>query len=147
MTWNELLSNRLVHRHATSRNELENLRALVVRDLRDAELTGLSHDRQFAIAYNAVFLLTTMVVACAGYRAVHGPHHRTTFEVLPLVMGSAAKPLASYFQTCRRKRNRINYDRASDASETEARELLEQARQFRAQVEGWIAEHHPDFEQ
>ena len=121
------------------------MRAVVARDLADASLADLSADRQFAIAYNAVLQLSKMVIACAGYRIVGLGHHQTTFGALPLVMGSDLAGLARYFDTCRRKRNIIDYDLASAASETEAEELVEKADEFKDRVERWIAVHYPEF--
>ena len=145
MNWNDLLTSRRLERHTTSSAELNALREAVARDLKDAELAGLTHDRQFAITYNAVFLLGKMVLACAGYRALAPAHHQTTFDALPLAMGAAEKTRARYFQTCRRKRNIVDYDSASGASETEAAELLAAADSFRDDVERWIASSFPEY--
>src|SRR5215470_7873932 len=112
MSWQPLLTTRRVQPHTTSRQELNGLRAVVVRDLHDARVSGLSTDRQFAIAYNAVLQLAKMAIACAGYRVVGQGHHLTTFEALELAMGPSIAPLASYFDTCRRKRNVLDYDMA-----------------------------------
>ena len=49
----QLLANNEVQRHKTSKKELERLRAVIVRDLADASLAGVSADRRFATAYNA----------------------------------------------------------------------------------------------
>jgi hypothetical protein len=134
-----------VQRHTPSRHELDGLRAVVARDLRDAEVPGLSTDRGFATAYNAILQLAKMAIACAGYRVVGQGHHVTTFEAVELAMGRGVAPLASYFETCRRKRNMLDYDMADVATETEVRELLEQAHAFRQLVEQWIAQQHPQF--
>ena len=75
---------------ATAQNdaeELDNLRAVVERDLHDAVLEGLSDDRRFATAYNAALQLGKLVLACAGYRSTGMNHHHTTIEALPLAMG------------------------------------------------------------
>jgi hypothetical protein len=40
-------------RHKMSKKELEKLRAVIVRDLADASLAGVSADRRYATAYNA----------------------------------------------------------------------------------------------
>lgn len=143
MTWRELLDSRALHRHRTDLEEIRALRAVVARDLRDAELAGLSSDRRFAIAYNAVFLLARMVLACAGYRAAFGSHHRATFDALPLAMGRSMRRRARYFQVCRRKRNIVDYDLASQATDGEAEELLAAAHELRDDVERWIADRHP----
>jgi len=60
-------------------------------------------------------------------------------------MGPEVAELARYFDVCRRKRNVMDYDLASTASETEARELVERTVEFRSQVEGWISRNHPEF--
>jgi hypothetical protein len=82
------------------------LRKLIARDIADAKVPGLSADRTFATAYNAVLQLSKIVLACAGYRvsASLPGHHQTTFEAAGLVLGAAARRLTDYFETCRRKR-------------------------------------------
>ena len=49
-TWNNLLAQKRVQPHTTSRQELDGLRAVIERDLRDATLPQLSDDRRFAKA-------------------------------------------------------------------------------------------------
>ena len=145
MSWPQLLRNHRVQAHVTSRRELEGLRAVVSRDLTDVRLPGLSTDRQFATAYNAVLQLAKMAIACAGYRVVGTRHHQTTFEAVELAMGPTVANLASYFDTCRRKRNILDYDNAQVVTESEAQELVQQAEAFRTLVEQWMAHHHPQF--
>jgi uncharacterized protein (UPF0332 family) len=144
-TWQQLLGASRVQTHQASRRELDDLRAVVERDLRDAAIAGLSADRRFATAYNAVLQLATMVIACVGYRASGRFHHFTTFEALPLAMGQDAATLAAYFDTCRRKRNNVDYDRANATTDAEANELLAKAHEFRVQIEVWVAHHHPEW--
>jgi hypothetical protein len=96
---------------------------VVNRDLKDAELDGLSEDRRFAIAYNAVLQISKIAIACSGYRvsSTRTGHHRTTFEAVKYALGTQeAENLADYFETCRRKRNFVDYDSAEIVSETEA---------------------------
>ena len=93
MHWNDLLARRLVHRHEASRDELDALRRLVDRDLTDAALTGLSHDRRFAIAYNAVFLLGKMALAPSRRRGVI-PALRWTSPAACFMLPTQRDPLA-----------------------------------------------------
>jgi hypothetical protein len=44
MGWKQLLAQRKVQMHATSKQELDGLRAPIERDVTDAALTGLSAD-------------------------------------------------------------------------------------------------------
>ena len=99
MSWQQLSAANRVRSHATSWQELTDLRAVIARDLQDAAVAGLSADRRFATAYNAVLQLTKMVVACSGYRVVGQGHHQTTFEALELAMGPSIAASAVYFDT------------------------------------------------
>lgn len=125
--------------------ELTDLRALVTRDLNDAAVPGLSDDRRFATAYNAILQLGKMVIACAGYRVIGSGHHHTTITALGLAMGPGLSKWIAYFDTCRRKRNILDYDMAQVISATEAAEILDKAHQFQQLVESWIAQNHPQF--
>jgi uncharacterized protein (UPF0332 family) len=142
MSWRKLKASRRVQEHETSPQELDDLRAIVDRDLRDAALPGLSADRRFATAYNAVLTIAKMVVAAAGYRVVGQGHHRTAFEALEQAMGHKISDWIDYFDAARRKRNIVDYDLSAVASEEEAQELIQKAKEFRAIAENWIAEHH-----
>src|SRR2546427_2029531 len=77
MSWQQLLARRRVQAHTTHAQELEGLRTVVARDLKDADLPELSTDRRFAIAYNAVLQLATMVIACTGYRVRGVGYHQS----------------------------------------------------------------------
>jgi hypothetical protein len=125
---------------------LESLRQLVARDLTDAAIEGLSADRCFATTYNAVLQLSKMTIACAGYRVTLGAgHHQKSFDVVKVAMGKPVGPLADYFETCRRKRNHIDYDASEVVTETEAEELLKKAEEFQQMIEEWLTKHHPAF--
>lgn len=146
MNWKALLASGTVQPHKTSTKEIEGLRQLVARDLADAAVEGLSADRRFATAYNAVLQLSKMAIACDGYRVTSGlGHHQKSFEAVKAALGKTGEPLADYFETCRRKRNHIDYDASEVVTETEAEEMLEKAREFQELVEGWIAKRHPAF--
>lgn len=145
-TWQHLLAQNRLQKHETSTRELDDLRAVVDRDLHDAALKGLSDDRRFATAYNAALQLGKMVLACAGYRVTGMHHHRTTIEALALAMGPAIRDLAAYFDLCRRKRNVVDYDRAYVATKAEADELIAKVQEFKKKVAQWVAEKKPQLD-
>ena len=68
MSWTKLLASKEAQRHKTCGKELDNIRALIARDLADAAIAGLSADRRFATAHNAALQAANMAIACAGYR-------------------------------------------------------------------------------
>jgi hypothetical protein len=75
VTWTNLLENKEAQKHKTSKKELDNMRALIARDLADAGIAGLSADRRFATAYNAALQAANMAIACAGYRIMSKVGH------------------------------------------------------------------------
>jgi hypothetical protein len=123
--------------------ELDDLRAVVERDLQDARIPELSAHRRFATAYNAALQLAEAAIACEGYRVVGIGHHQTTFEALEIAMGAQVSSFVAYFDTCRRKRNQVDYDFANAASETEADESIEKTKEFKQFVQDWIKKNHP----
>jgi hypothetical protein len=139
MTWTQLLANHDVQRHETSKRELDEIRALIARDLADAQVRSVSADRRFATAYNAALQSATMAIACAGYRVTAKTgHHKVTVDAITLALGAAAGPYADYLETCRRKRNVIDYTRAKVATDSEAEEIVRKAKEFHELVETWI---------
>jgi hypothetical protein len=143
MTWKELLAENRVDPHSTSKQELDDLRNAIERNLRDAALPALSPDNRFGLAYEAALLLAKMAVACAGYR-VRGPGaHQTTLVGLKLALGDGIAGTARYLDRCRRKRNELSYDTAGVATDTEASELLAKAHSMKNALEHWIAQNYP----
>jgi SAV_6107-like HEPN len=122
------------------------MRALAARDLADAQVPGLSADRRFATAYNAALQSANMAIACAGYRVTAKTgHHKVTVDAITLAVGSAVKAHADYFETCRRKRNAIDYRRSHVATDSEADEIVNKAREFYGVVETWIEGKFPSL--
>ncbi len=130
-SWQQWLAKGDVKTHQTSKQEIDNLRDLITRDLADAAIPGLSADRKFATAYNAALQTATIVIACSGYRvSARSGHHKVSFEAAAVAIGTAAA-LTDYFDTCRRKRNVIDYMTSSVATDTEAEEIVRKANEFR----------------
>ena len=81
-----------VQRQRTSKKELDDIRALVARDLADATVAGLSADRRFATAYNAALLAANMAIARAGYRVTAKTgHHKISFDSIKLALDAGAE--------------------------------------------------------
>ncbi len=140
-----MLTSQRLRTHTTSKQEIDDLRAVIARDLADAVVAGLSADRRFATAYNAALQTAVMAFACAGYRTSGIGHHQTAFEAAELALGPGSAALFAYFEGCRRKRNTVDYDRASVATETEAQEIVKKAGAFLVLTEAWISQHYPAF--
>ena len=61
MTWKKLLANKNVAHEPPSKAELDNLRSIVARSLKDVVSPGLSTDARFVMAYDAARTLSLMV--------------------------------------------------------------------------------------
>ena len=60
-------------------------------------------------------------------------------------MGEATSELATYFESCRTKRNVGTYDRGGEISEAEAGELSAEVSDFKTQVDRWLRGVHPEY--
>jgi hypothetical protein len=142
MSWTKLLASKTVTTLPATKAELDNLRSLVARSLKDVAATGLSTDMRFILAYDAARTLSLMIVRAAGYRPKAVGGHYNTFLAL-----EAADPvfatLSAYFDGCRIKRNASEYDFAGGVSDTDADGLLNTVKQFAADAEAWIKANHP----
>lgn len=145
MTWQELLDEGRIEKHQTSRRELDDLRAVIARDLADVELVGLSTDRKFTTAYNAALQSAKMAIACRGYRVKGFGAHYQTFACLKLAMGKSITKTADFLDRCRKKRNIADYDAADRITEAEAEEMIRFAKSFTRKVEKWIGANYPAY--
>jgi hypothetical protein len=64
---------------------------------------------------------------------------------MPIVLGTAKKVDATYLDSCRVKRNAVEYDYVGGASDSDANELIAFAEELRAEVLGWLESEHPDL--
>ena len=84
-----------------------------------------------------------MAIACAGYRIVSKVgHHRVSLESTKLVLGKAAHKYADYFETCRRKRNTIDYTFQCCDRHRSKRDRRP-SKTISVEVEDWITKNHP----
>ena len=114
------MDNGWLRPYKTSPQEIADLLAIVERDLADAE-SDISADWRFGIAYNAALKLCTILLSASGYRPDRGnlAHYRA-LAALPLILGPEHKDDAEYLDTCRTKRNTVEYDMAGAATKEEA---------------------------
>jgi hypothetical protein len=146
MSWKKLVNERRVARQPATREELGQLRAIARRSLADAQLTGLSTDGAFGLAYTAARCMATVVVRAAGYRVkgLQGAHYYT-FMALETADPKAFLKSAIYFNVCRGKRNDLQCSGPEVISEGEAAEILQAVPEFFALVDRWLREHHPEL--
>lgn len=141
----QFLSEDRLRRQPANAAEIEILFDVAERDLADAQLFGLSADRAFATAYNAALQLATVVLPAEGYRTCGTAHHYVTLTVLAEIMGSQMQSTADYLNTCRAKRNTVDYDGIRIATERDVSDLITETERFRAEVRSWLERSHPEL--
>jgi len=145
MNLKQLLNQGRLRRHKTSKEEISNLLRVIKRDIKDAKVEGLSSDRKFTTAYNAVLQLATILLHCRGYKAKGEGRHFTAFQAIREIMGKGYYELVDYFDSCRAKRNITDYNYAGEISESEAEELVIEAEKFLKVVLNWLKSNHPEL--
>lgn len=128
--------------HVTDAQELSNLLKIADRDIADAAADGLSDDWRFGIAYNAALKLCTMMLYDAGYMPEKALAHYRTILSIEYTLGAERKADAAYLDSCRAKRNHVEYDCVNGASAAEAAELLEFVKDLRTDV---VSRLHPKY--
>lgn len=143
MSLKQWFENGWLRPHKTSQTEVANLFAIVERDLKDARNHEVSADWRFGIAYNAALKLCTLLLFAEGYRPEKALAHYRTLQALPLILGSAHKEDATYLDTCRIKRNVVEYDFVGGATDHEADELIHFVEELKGKVMAWLKEKQP----
>jgi len=144
MSLQSWLNNGWLRAHKTSPQEIKDLLAIVDRDLKDAG-GDISADWRFGIAYNAALKLCTILVFASGYRPEKTLQHYRTIQALSLVLGPPRQPDVEYLDTCRSRRNTIEYDHAGGVTTNNADELIDFVKDLRGDVLEWLRQNHPEL--
>ncbi len=145
MSLQNWLNNNWIRKHTSSAQEINNLLEIVERDIKDAGFREVSPDWRFGIAYNAALKLCTILLYAEGFRPERNLAHYRTIQSMPLILGPDKEEDANYLDTCRTKRNTLEYDYAGGITHEEADELLNFVSELKKEVVDWIWKKHPEF--
>ena len=115
----------------SSPEEITELLFMVERDLKDSHTEHLSEDWQFGIAYNAAIKLATILIRSHGYRVRGNGFHLNTIQLLTEFLGKKHIHLSIYLESCRSKRNILEYDSIGGVTIEEVIELRDFVFEFR----------------
>jgi len=137
-------SNGWVRPHKSSPREIRDLLEIVDRDLKDAG-GAISADWRFGIAYNAALKLCTILVHASGFRPEKTLQHYRTIQALSLILGDGRASDVDYLDTCRSRRNTIEYDHAGGVTNNNVDELVGFVEELRKDVLEWLRKNHPEL--
>jgi hypothetical protein len=131
--------------HQATVAEVGNLLGVVDRELADAGVTGLSDDGRFTHAYDAALLLCKLTLHASGFEVQkRAPgHHSLWINSLEFTLGPAHKGTLVHLSKCSKLRHISLYDHAGVVQKQDADDLLDAARQLRADVLNWLHSQYP----
>lgn len=126
---NWLQAGKLI-KHATSREELDAIFGVIDRNFEDASLRGLSSDQKYILSYQAAFEVGAALIYCYGYKPIKAGHHYITWQCVKDIIGDESRKEVLLFENAAKKRSKLSYDIAGLASQKEANEIYEEAKNF-----------------
>jgi len=138
MSLDNFISRGILVKQESSEQEINDLFKIVERDILDSKASEVSYDWQFGIAYNAALKLATILIRHSGYRVKGQGHHMNTIALIPFFLGTKTKEYRDYLDTCRRKRNSVEYDCVGGATKNDVEELQDFVLEFKEKVENCL---------
>ena len=133
--------------HQATVAEVRNLLGVVDRELTDAGVAGLSDDGRFTHAYDAALLLCKLALHISGFEVQKRAtgHHALWINSLEFTLGGAHKQTLIHLSKSSKLRHTGLYEHAGVAQTQDADDLLEAARQLRADVLNWLRSQYPSL--
>lgn len=119
--------------------------ALVERNLKDCQASGISIDQRFKTACEAALVTAKAALHASGFRTIGGgPQHHDLIFSLPLTIETETE-LVIKFQAFGKKRHLASYEVMGTISEQELKEMIELAQHLRQRVKEWLKANHPEL--
>ena len=133
--------------HQATVAEVRNLLSVVDRELGDAGVAGLSDEGRFTHAYDAALLLCKLALHASGFEVQKRAtgHHSLWINSLEFTLGQQHKETLIHLSKSSKLRHTTLYDHAGVVQKQDADDLLEAARQLRADVLAWLRSQHPSL--
>src|SRR5437588_7777733 len=131
--------------HQPTVAEVRNLLGVVDRELADAGVTELSDDGRFTHSYDAALLLCKLALHASGFEVQKRTpgHHALWINSLEFTLGATHKGTLIHISKSSALRHTSLYDHAGVVQKQDADDLLETARQLRADVLDWLRSQQP----
>lgn len=125
---------------------VEEMFALIERDLEAAAGAGLDADLHYIFAYSAARTTAELVMLSEGFRPGRTiGNHAAIFVFLGASNNGRWNREAVTFDLARQARNVLQYERPGVVSAADSETLRQHAAAFAREVTDWLRRHHPDF--
>ncbi len=132
-------------KHKTGPQEISDLFGVARRCLKDSSQPAISLELRFISAYQGALAAGEALLYCFGYRAPKNNYHYMVWEGLRQTLDASFKKTLILFNAARAKRGDAFYDHASVTSDTEFKEIFEEAEKFVTFVKSKIKKDFPDL--
>lgn len=132
-----------LEKHNTSAEEVRDLFGVAKRCLKDSSQDAISLDLRFISAYQAALAAGETLLNCFGYKAPKNNYHYMVWEALRHLLDESFKTTLILFNDARSKRADAFYDHESVTSDTEYKDIFEEAKKFVAFAKDKIKKEFP----
>jgi hypothetical protein len=147
MSLQNWLQKRHLIKHEATVAEIRSLLGVIDRELADSAVVGLSDEGRFTHAYDAGLLLCKLALHASGFelqKRIPG-HHSYWINSLEFTIGKEQRETLIHLSKSSNLRHISLYDQSGMIQKQDADDLLEAARQLRADVIAWLHAQYPNL--
>jgi len=126
--------------------EIQQLFAVVDREIADASVEAVSDEGRFEHAYDAALQLCVIPLRSLGYRVPKGESlHKRAIDSLRYTLGESHADTSNCLERYSRTRGRIVYEQIGVVNRQDVEDLLSIAQHLRAEVIEWLRATRPEL--
>lgn len=131
--------------HEATVAEVRSLLGVADREIHDSGVSGLSDEGRFTHAYDAALLLCKLALHASGFELPKRSqgHHSLWINSLEYSLGQEQKATLIHLSKSSKLRHTSLYEQTGVIQKQDADDLLEAAKQLRADVLAWLRSRHP----
>ncbi len=134
MSLENWLKEKLIEEHDLATEAIKALLDVADTEITDFQVSILSKNTRYALAFQVALRLAMIALYAAGYRIIdRNKHHYLAIASLEFTIG-ASKEEVRYFDKTRQKRHGGVYSTGEEITEKELEELMERVLELRAKV-------------
>jgi uncharacterized protein (UPF0332 family) len=145
MSLEDWKTDKWIHAHVTSAQEIQELLKSADEDLRNARLKDVSPAWSLSMAYTAALRYARAALFSAGYRPGREREHERTIESLRYTVNPKDPDTIRLLHSIRKKRHAATYDSLDSVTEPEAKAAVKAASDLGNEVKLWLKNEHPDL--
>jgi hypothetical protein len=145
MSLEDWLSNKWIHSHRTSAEEIQALLQSAEEDLRSAEAPGIAAGWRLNMAYTASLRYARVALYACGYRPGREREHERTIDSLAYTVSCIEPDTIKLLHKIRKMRHIATYDSIDMISAAEADAAVRVGLDLGGRVTDWLKDNHREL--